>query len=156
MEKIKIEDLKKDLYIGDLGDRFVDYDSGYVCDVISEIADNNIDIYYNDLFEWLKDNYGYIEEALAEFGTPTNYNGHVDFIKIIQQGQYLAYEQELYENLKDILKFFVFDYIEKQLEIIEITEEQLEEIEIEIDFEDNNEQLENIIDKINEILNVED
>lgn len=154
MKKIKIEDLKKDLYIGDLGDRLVDYDSGYVCDVISEIADNNVDIYNYDLLEWAKNNYSYIEEAIDQFGFPQE-NGRADFFRAIMQGQYLAYEQELYENLKDILKFFVFDYIEKQLEIIEITEEQLEEIEIEIDFEDNNEQLENIIDKINEILNVE-
>lgn len=154
MEKIKIEDLKRDLYIGDLGEEIANYNDGYICDVITEIADNNIDIYFNDLFDWAKGNISYIEEALDEFGTP-QYNGKVDFMKIIQQGQYCMFKQDLYNCLEDIIKFFVFDYIEKQLEIIEITEEQLEELESEIDFEDNNEQLENIIDKINEILNVE-
>lgn len=149
-KKIKIEDLKKDLFIGDFGDCIVDYDNGYICDIISKIADNKVDIYYSDLFEWAKANISYIEEALNEFGTPEN-NGHIDFIRIIQQGQFYAYLQDFYDNLEDIIKFFVFDYIEKQLNFAEITKEQLEDIENEIDFEDNNEQLENIIDKINKI-----
>ena len=148
--KIEIEELKKELYLGDYGDCIVDYDIGYICDILTEIADNHVDIYYSDLFEWAKGNTTYIEEALDELGTP-QYNGHTDFIGIIQQGQYYAYEQELYENLEDIIKFFVFDYIEKQLDIKEITNEQIEEIELEIDFSDNNEQLENIIDKVKEI-----
>lgn len=146
MENIKIEELKKNLFIGDLGEYFRDYDNGYICDIISEIADNNIDIYYHDLFIWAADNYSIIEEANEEFGTPT------DITKQIQQGQYLYNERDLYNNLEDIIKFYIYDYIEKNLDIKELSEEQIEEIENEIDFTDNNEQLENIIEKINEIL----
>ena len=143
---MKIEDLKKDLFIGELGEYFRDYDNGYICDIITEIADNKIDIYYSDLFEWAKYNFDIIQEANEELGTPT------DITKQIQQGQFLSYERDLYDNLEDIIKFYIYDYIEKDLNIKELSEKQIEEIENEIDFSDNNEQLENIIEKVNEIL----
>ena len=145
----KIEELKQDLFLGDLGEYFRDYDNGYICDIISEIADSNVDIYYNDLFIWAADNFSIIQEANEEFGTPT------DITKQIQQGQYLYNERDLYDNLEDILKFYVLDYIEKDLKIEEITEEQADKLEFDIDYSDNNEQLENIIEKINEILKIE-
>lgn len=146
MEVFKIEDLKKDLYIGDFGEYFVDYDNGYICDIISEIADNKIDIYNYDLLEWAKYNIDYIENALNEFGTPTD-NGKADFIRIIQQGQYYYNEQNLYKNLEDSLKFFMYDYIEKELGVEELTEEQYNDL-LDWDFSDNNEKLENLIEHI--------
>lgn len=151
MEKLKIEDLKKDLYFGDLGDYFRDYNNGYIGDIIAEIADNNIDIYNSDLMDWAKGNTSYIEEALEEFGTPTNNRGQADFMRIIQQGQYLCNEQDLYNNLEDSLKFFMYDYIEKELKIKELTEEQNDNL-LDWDFSDNNEQLENLIEHIENIL----
>jgi hypothetical protein len=151
MEKLRIEDLKKDLYLGDLGEYFNDYDNGYICDIISEIAGNNVDIYNYDLLEWAKGNYSYIEEALDEFGTPTDGNGKADFLKIIQQGQYYANERDLYDNLEDSLKFFMYDYIEKTLKIEKITENQNDGL-LDFDFSDNNEMLENLIEHISEVI----
>lgn len=142
---MKIEELKKDLYLGDYGEEIANYSSGYVCDIITEIADNNVDIYYYDLFEWAKNNFSIIEEANEELGINPN------IIKQIQQGQFYSYQRDLYENLENIIKYYVFDYIQEVLEIEEITEEQLNELEIEIDFTDNSERLENINDEINEI-----
>lgn len=150
MENLKIEDLKKELYCGDFGDCFRDYDNGYISDIITEIADNNIDIYNSDLMEWAKGNISYIEEALEEFGEP-KVNGRIDFMKIIQQGQYYYNEQNLYENLEDSLKIFMYDYIEKDLEITELTEEQNDDL-LDWDFSDYNEQLENLIEHIRTIL----
>lgn len=149
MEKLKIEDLKKELFIGDLGEYFVDYDNGYICDIITEIADNNIDIYYYDLFEWAKNNFSYITEANEEMGTST------DIIKQIQQGQYYANEKELYENLDESLQFFMYDYIEKYLDIKEISENQNDDL-LDWDFTDNNEKLENLIEHINEVLKIKE
>ena len=154
MNKLKVKELKKELFTGDFGDCFCDYDNGYICDIITEIADNHIDIYTVDLLNWCKDNYAYIEEALAEFGTPKNSNGNADFLKIIQQGQYLAFEQDLYNNLEDNLKNFTYNYILNELKIEEITEEQKEKI-LDFDFTDNNEQLENIIEYIRNIFEKE-
>lgn len=94
-----------------------------------------------------KNNFSIIEEANEEMGI------NPDITKQIQQGQFYSYQRELYENLEDIMKYYVFNYIQEVLEIEEITEEQLNELEFEIDFTDNNEELENINDKINEIFN---
>ena len=58
---MKIEELKKDLYLGDYGEEIANYSSGYICDILTEIADNNVDIYYYDLFEWAKNNFSIIE-----------------------------------------------------------------------------------------------
>lgn len=152
MEKLKIEELKKDLFIGDLGEYFVDYNNGYICDIITEIADNNIPIYNNAIWEEAKNNQGYIEEALQDFGTPTDGAGNVDLIRIFQQGIYLKNERNLYKNLEDILKYYMYDYIEKELKIDEITENQNDDL-LDWDFSDNNEQLENLIEHIEKVIN---
>lgn len=130
MEKLlKIEDLKNDLFLGELGEQITQYDNGYISDIITEIADSNVDIYNNDLMEWAKGNTSYIEDAMREFGTPEDSNGHPDFMRIIMQGQYYMHEQDLYNNLEDILKYWAYDYIENKYNLTELTEEQNDEIE---------------------------
>lgn len=151
MENLKIEKLKKNLFIGELGKNFRDYSNGYICDIIAEIADNDVPIYYSDIWEQAKENQEYIEEALNEFGTPTDSQGHADLMRIFQQGIYLKNEQEIYENLENSLKFFMYDYIEKNLKINELTEKQNDDL-LDWDFNDNNEKLENLIEHIDEIL----
>lgn len=148
MKELKIEDLRKELYTGDLGEYFIDYDDGYICDIITEIADNSVDIYTQDLLDWVPDNYSYIEEANIEMGVPKG------FLNQIQQGQYYYYERNLYENLEDTLKNYMYNYIENILKVKEITEEQNENL-LDWDFSDNNEKLENFIEHINEILKIE-
>lgn len=151
MERLKIEDLKNDLYLGDLGEYFRDYNNGYICDIITEIADNNVPIYYCDIWEQAKDNQEYIEEALQEFGTPTNSNGNADLMRIFQQGIYYKNEQEIYNNLEDSLKYYMYDYIEKKLKIDEITENQNDNL-LDWDFSDNNERLENLVEHIEKVI----
>lgn len=146
---LKIDDLRKELYTGDLGDRFCDYDNGYICDIITEIADNAVDIYTSDLLDWARNNYKYIDEAMQEFGRPD------DFLGEIRQGQYLYNERNLYDNLEDSLILFVYVYIQNVLGIEEITEEQNESL-LDYDYTGNNDQLENIIDHIKEVFKIED
>lgn len=155
MKNVRIDELKKGLYIGDLGEYFCDYSDGYIGDIITEITDNHVAIYYNEIFEWAKNNVGYIEEALDEFGTPKDSNGKTDFIRIIQQGQYYANEQDLYENLKDTILFRIYDYLQHDLEIAAITEEQQAKIEA-LNVEDNNERLENLLQQAKNIVKNED
>lgn len=146
---MEIEELKKNLETGEIGDRFCDYDHGYICDIITEIADNAIDIYYSDLFEWAKDNFSIIEEANEELGTPT------DITKQIQQGQFIYYERDLYDNLEDSILLCIYNYLQHDLKIEEITEEQNELIE-EIDRNDNNARLEDILEEARKIVEGED
>ena len=57
-------------------------DEDNISDVVSEIADNNVDIYNTDLLEWLAGNYSVFEEAIDEFGFPSN-DGRADLMKAI-------------------------------------------------------------------------
>lgn len=147
-----LKELKEELYIGDYGEQFEYYDTGYICDVITEIADNNVDIYNCDLCEWAKWHYGYIEEALYEFGTPIDNRGKPDFFQMIKQGQFLYNENNLNENIEDILKWYMYNYIGNNTNIKELTDEQVENLEECFDFSDTNQNLENLIECIKEII----
>lgn len=126
------------------GHQILDYSNGYICDVFSNIADSNIDIYVSDLFEWGKSNFEYINEATQEFGNPQ------DIIKQIQQGQYLSFEQDLYNNQNDILKYFAYNYLKDN--DIKFNEEQVEQLEEYIERLDNNDRIEDIISYCDELL----
>ena len=110
----KMEELKKglDSEVLDLFDSGVDYNGCYyICDMINEVADSFVDIYNSDLLDWAKNNYKYIEEALGEFGTPTDSNGNADFFKIINQGEYLYYNNLFYDNLDNFIKYYILKYL---------------------------------------------
>lgn len=145
LELLNISDLKADIHneLGDFGDQFCDY-AGYhcICDVITEIADSNIDIYYYDLFKWLPDNYEWVEEAMAQ-GLCEGCN---DIPKMIQMGQYEANSSNLYENLDSIMLNYCLNYLEFNLGIKEITQEQYDEIENKCTDVDNNDALDEFED----------
>ena len=122
-ELFKIEDLKNDLFLGELGEQITQYNNGYIGDIITEIADNNVDIYNNDLMEWAKGNTYYIDRAVDELGRPDTIEDE------IRQGQYIAYQEDLYNNIEDILKYWAYSYIEDHYNVTELTEEQNDEIE---------------------------
>lgn len=135
------EDILKDLESNlsfTYGNNITQYDSGYICDVFSEIADSNVDIYTSDLFDWGKNNMYYIDEATKEFGDPH------DILRQIQQGQYYAYEQELYENKDDIIKYFAYTYLNDNN--IKLNIEQEEDLDDYLSSVDSNDKLEDIID----------
>ena len=142
MYKGEIESLKQELSFT-YGEQILSYDSGYICDIFSEIASNNIDIYYSDIFDWAKNNTWYIDESMKEYG---NCN---DIVRQIQMAQGYAYEQELYENEDSILKLFAYNYLEENE--IKLDEEQLYDLESELESYYTNNRLENIVDIINEI-----
>ena len=89
-------------------DELIDYlnddDGNYIGDTITELADSKIDCYYHSLREWAVDNYHYIEDAISEFGVDTK---EPDFHKMIQQGQFHAFNNEFYTLVSEFK-----DYIE--------------------------------------------
>ena len=148
---IKIVDEIKNLNIGDYGDRLENYSGSVcVCVAIRYIADENVDIYYSDLFEWAKYNYDYINEANEEFGMPED----GDIIKQIQQGQYYAIEQEIYEDLQDCIKNYAYKYILNKdgLNTLEIPEEKFSYLECELEKLDHNNTFDDIIEVVDNIL----
>lgn len=137
MYKDILEELKNNLSFT-YGEQITDYDSGYIGDIFTEIADSNVDMYTSDLFEWGKSNLWYIDEATKELGNPN------DIIKQIQQGQFYAYEQELYENKEDIMKYFAYTYLNDNE--IKLSDGEIEELDDYLESLDSNDKLEDIVD----------
>lgn len=145
-----LEELRKeqDLCLGDYGEYLVDYNRGYISDCISELADNNVSIYNYNLLEWVRNNSEYVERAVSEFGIDSR---NFDFFALLRQGQYMQIEDELYSNLDDILTNWIINYIEYDLDIKELTDEQAEQVENLFNKYDSNDELEYIIEQIKEI-----
>lgn len=95
--------------------------NSFICDSISECADNNVDIYNYDLLEWAKGNYSWIEEAIDNFGVAQDSNGRADFIRTIQSGQFMSNEHDIYNDIEEIIKAFVIYALIEELQDIEFT-----------------------------------
>lgn len=128
---------------------FADYSNGYICDIITEVCDNNVDIYNSDLWEWAKDNEYYIEQAINEFGIDSN---NFDLIGLFQQGQYFYYEETCYKNLDDIIEYLILS----NLDVEEISDAVYDEILNISGKEDNNARIEDYIEEIEDLINEED
>ncbi len=137
MYKDILEELKNNLSFT-YGEQITDYDSGYIGDIFTEIADSNVDMYTSDLFEWGKSNLWYIDEATKELGNPN------DIIKQIQQGQFYSYEHELYENKEDIMRYFAYSYLNDNE--IKLSDAEIEELDDYLESLDSNDKLEDIVD----------
>lgn len=73
-------------------------------DNLSELADQQVDIYNSDLIDWLRkedDAIWTIEDALSEYGMPEGSDGKPDFYAIIRQGQYKFYSDIFYKMLEE-------------------------------------------------------
>lgn len=106
---VSIQDVMQQFDLGDYGDQIVDHDeSEYICDAFTEIADGNVDIYYNKLLSWLPDNYEWIEEAEVQ-GLLEGCKG--DLIKMTQMAQYECYTSDLYEHQDDIVSYFTANHL---------------------------------------------
>lgn len=156
----KLEE-RKEILKGGMNDISVDFasdydlnSSSYLIDLFNEYADNQVDIYTSDLFNWAQYNYEYIEEAISEFGIDSK---NFDFLGIIESGQFLYNERQLFEDEEKIVELMVVNYllnneeeIEKELEESEL-EKMFDEIEIQFD---NCERLEFLIDIIDEFIKI--
>lgn len=130
-----------------------DYNSGYICDIISEIADSNTSIYYSDIIEFISNNVEEVNDAIEEYG----WDGcGSDLYKAGQMAECRKNENDMYEELEQGLFNVALSYIEYTLEVEEISNEQLDEIENLCYDTDNNDQLEDFLEKVEEIVNGEE
>lgn len=121
------EEIKKE--INDISIDFAsDYDlnsSSYLCDLFTEYADSQVDIYYKDLIEWLFDGVDYVERYVEEFGIDEkNFN----FWDIVRGGQFLDFQERLFADDKEIIELMAINYLLNNEEEIE---RELEESELE-------------------------
>lgn len=149
---LKVKELLNNLNLSDAASDFVNnYDSGYICDCITEKADNDVDIYYSDLIDWAKTHYDDINDAMQEFGPQQEF----DLMKAIQQGQFYANEQALYNELDDIKQAIVYKSLIDN-DIQEISEEQDDALTDIADNADNNSKIENLRDEALEAVKQEE
>lgn len=100
------------------------YYTGSLDRAINELADEYVDNYHSDLFDWAKDNYNYINEAVSEYGLPEN----ADMIDQITIGQYYANTEEINNNINDMLLIYIYTILINN-NINELTEEQQSKVD---------------------------
>ena len=106
LDKTDLQDLLSGQKFGDFQE-LIDWLEDDSSDMISELSDSKVDIYYYDLRKWSVDNYGYIEDAISEFGIDEK---NPDFHKMIQMGQYLAYSNEFYTLVQEFKDYIEANY----------------------------------------------
>lgn len=106
----RLNDLRNELEeLSDISNIFIgSYDTGYIDDAIAECADNQVDIYYSDLWDWANGNEGYIDDAIDEFG----WNKEKGIIGAIQMGQYKMYYDELMNDYDLIKTYLLLNYLD--------------------------------------------
>ena len=108
--------------ITDLLVEFGEYSEGYIGDIITYVCDNNIDIYNDDLWEWIRGNEHYINQAVLNYGIDSK---NFDLMKLFQSAQYEFYNEAIYNNLSD----FIYYAILKNIDAEKVDDNILEEIE---------------------------
>lgn len=123
----------------------------YFSDIFAMMADEKIDIYYDDLDKWISEHNEageYMERAVAEGLTDfKNYNfyGHV------QSAEYLYYLDELYNNESDT-KQLLLVLLLKEAGIEEIEESELDYMLDEASDADRATDIEDLIEEYQESL----
>lgn len=130
--------------------------STYLCDAMSEVSNNFVDIYYSDIWENSRYIDDYINSALED-GLCEGVN---DIYKIMQIGQCEYYRTLLNNNEKEIMFNIAIDYlnsIKDNEEVINLLTEEdiensLEELDASNKIEDIYGAIDSLIeDKINEL-----
>lgn len=145
----------------DVLDRFTDEmgNDSYVGDMISEVADNQVPIYYGDIWEGARDIEEYIGEAIAQGLYDVTNSRDFDLHRLFQAGYYEYYTQSLYRNLDEMVFNMVAHHVNDFLNGLneeDVVRVELDEIEERIEsFSenfDNNKRISDIMDEANDII----
>ena len=80
-------------------------------DTIYSCCEDSADIYYEDIFNWAKDNTSVINEYIDEMG---GFNGKgFDICNLIQQSQIIDNEQYYFDNLDGLILIYALNYIKE-------------------------------------------
>lgn len=96
-----------------------------VQDVISEVADSGVDVYYSDLFKWLKDTLDstdYMDRAIEEGLVDTN---RYDFFTHISVAQSLWISDDLQNWRDDVIQCLAFIYLDEE-KGVEMSDEDID------------------------------
>ena len=93
-------------------------------DTIYACCKDSADIYYDNIFNWAKDNTGVINEYIDEMGG-FNGKGLDDICNLIQQSQIRENEQHYFDNLDGLILIYALNYVKENN--IDINEYDLDE-----------------------------
>ena len=93
-------------------------------DTIYACCKDSADIYYDNIFNWAKDNTGVINEYIDEIGG-FNGKGFDDICNLIQQSQIRENEQHYFDNLDGLILIYALNYVKENN--IDINEYDLDE-----------------------------
>lgn len=155
---MKIEEMRNGLRTGDYGDCLTDYrdSSSYICDAIMEIADNHTSIYYHDILEFIKKNPESLADVVAEGLYEVRAGREYDLFKHGQAAEYMVIERDIYDHLRDSIMVATLDFIQYDLEMVEIPDELAELVEEWVDDADNNDRMWDIPNSIREWLETDE
>lgn len=122
---------------------FFQYDDGYICDIISEIADNNVGMYNSDICE---NCWGLYSSGMYDEAVDSGLINGSDLIQNLQSAWYYYNEQQIYNNLSELVYNWAVEYINNNN--IELTDKQMEVFENDIKNIDNNSEFSDIIELI--------
>lgn len=145
-----IKELRGVYHTNTLADNFCDYSAPYnIADMISEIADSYTSVYHSDIFDFMKNNLEWVEEAIQEFG----WEGcESSLVKAGQLGEYLYNENQMYNHLESGLLNWALEELIERFED-DVPDSVLDSVVDEICENCNNyDDLEEIIDMIERII----
>ena len=152
MKTLTISDAIRNIDIDDTTQELA-YSTGYICDVITEAADNAVPIYYCELDDYARDNPEMMRRALDEglAMQPREYfdyhksNDYEDYTRHIAAAAcYLDVSDHLYESLNDGLMYIALYTLRSEFGDAAITESQLNEIRETVEGFDNNDTIEDV------------
>ena len=147
MKKYNVKEIKvlmNELCLNDMEEQILEFSNGYVEDVLSEIAGNNVSIYTNDLLSYLSNNIGDVNDNISNMGFNGDILGHISDV------WYNNSLEELCRNMNDIVKYFVLDNIIECMidnNVKNISEEDLDNM-IDENCSDNIDRIDTIVDNI--------
>jgi len=128
-----IKEYKDSLNVGEYGEEFLNYDfNHYISDVISFIAEANIDIYNDDLWKWARVNHDWIEAAI-DYGYYSINPKNFDLMDLFKTGQYLEIMDNIYSHIDDIIAYAVLEEVEHEFVNKKRLVEVIEDICFDID-----------------------
>lgn len=139
---------------------FCDVDSGYICDIIADVADCNVDLYTQNLIDYVVDNEDSVNDAifngiaLSGFDYFSSYKNatYVDYLEHLgSAAQFCAAENTMYDYLPQCVAASIVSCLINDIGE-EIAEAQVDIIEKHANAADNNDMIEDIISECREEL----
>lgn len=131
----------------DMLDDFMNYSGGtYICDAITEIADNNVSIYTADILDETKNLYfsGAYEEAVGE----GIMGDGEDLLDNLKAAWYWYNDTQLYNNIEELIYNYAVKYIKEKYPKAKVDEEELEDRLKDVDSNDTFDDIESAVDEL--------